>query len=412
MPICVPLNELLLSLSTALDFVEKELLGITTNHGKRAAYVSSRICRTLGLTDVEVFDMAGCAILHDNALTEYLILARPADLRVLEQFEAHCPIGERNARAFPFAGNIDNIILEHHENWDGTGFHGLKGDNIPLRSAALRLADNMDLELAMGDGRPELEREIREHVRRHTGTLYSPRIADALLDSINAEFLRNLSDERIEEALREEMPPLNMDLNAGQLLDLCELFALIIDAKSPFTRNHSTGVADLARRISPHFNIDGEHLHELMIAAYLHDLGKLSVPLDLLEKPGPLSLEEFRIMQHHSEVTAELLGKVQGLDYIARWCEGHHEKLNGSGYPRGLCEPEISFESQIISVCDIYQALTEDRPYRNSLPQGEAFAILDEMVAKGDLNASIVNKIKEMVYPPEGAESCTAGQQA
>ena len=130
----VPLKDLLLSFSTAFDFVEKELLGITTNHGKRAAYVSSRICRAMGLSEVEIFDMAGCAILHDNALNEYLILARPSDLRILEQFETHCHIGEHNVRAFPFAGNIDNVILEHHENWDGTGFHGLKGEEIPVRS--------------------------------------------------------------------------------------------------------------------------------------------------------------------------------------------------------------------------------------------------------------------------------------
>lgn len=403
MSLRVPLNQLLLSLSTALDYVEKELLGITTNHGKRAAFVSSRICRLLGLSDVEVFDMAGCAILHDNALTEYLTLARPSDMRVLEQFEMHCLIGERNAKAFPFAGNIDSVILEHHENWDGSGFHGLRGLEIPLRSAALRLADNMDLELAMGNGRSSLEQEIRDHVARHTGTLYSPRVAEALLDGIDAEFLECLRDENIENALRSEMPSLNVDLSAGQLLDLCELFALIIDAKSPFTRNHSTGVADLARKVSPFFGITGEHMNELTIAAYLHDLGKLSVPLGLLEKPGPLTKDEFRLLQRHSEVTAQLLGKVEGLNYIARWCEAHHEKLNGSGYPWGLRPPELAFESQIISVCDIYQALTEDRPYRDKLPQNEAFSILDDMVAKGDLNPDIVNKIKEIEYIPPGS---------
>lgn len=396
MSLRVPLNDLLLSFSTALDFVEKEILGITTNHGKRAAYVSSRICRALGLSDVEIFDMAGCAILHDNALTQYLILARPADFRVLEQFEAHCLIGERNAKAFPFAGNIDNVILQHHENWDGSGFHGLKGAEIPLRSAALRLADNMDLELAMGDSRPDLEKDIIEHVREHTGSLYSPEVADALLGAMDKDFIRNLADDRVEDALREEMPALNVDLNARNMLQLCELFALIIDAKSPFTKNHSSGVAKLARLISPYFGIEGEHMYEVMIAAYLHDLGKLSVPLDLLEKPGPLTPDEYRVMQHHSEVTAELLGKVKGLDYIARWCEAHHEKLNGSGYPHGIDATQIAFESQIIAVCDIYQALTEERPYRSKLPPDEAFVILDQMVDEGALNPEIVEKIKEI----------------
>ena len=396
----VPLNELLLSFSTALDFVEKELLGITTNHGRRAAYVSSRICRSMGLSEVEIFDMAGCAILHDNALTEYLILARSSGLRSLEQFETHCLIGERNAKAFPFAGNIDNVILEHHENWDGSGFHGLKGDEIPVRSTALRLADNMDLELAMGDGRPTLGKDIREHTRKYAGSIYSPKAVEALLKNLDDEFLRNLGDDRIEDALREEMPALNVELNAEQLLELCELFALIIDAKSPFTRNHSTRVAELTRRVSLQFGIDAERVQEMMIAAYLHDLGKLSVPLHLLEKPGSLTSTEFHAMRHHSEVTAQLLGKVRGLDHIAHWCETHHEKLNGSGYPYGIRAPKLAFESQIIAVCDIYQALAEERPYRDSLPQANVFAILDEMVALGELNPEVVNKMKEIELVP------------
>jgi HD-GYP domain len=408
----VPLNELLLSFSTALDFVEKDLLGTTTNHGKRAAYVSSRICRAMGLSEVEIFDMTGCAILHDNALTEYLILARPFDLRILEQFEIHCLIGERNAKAFPFVGNIDNVILEHHENWNGSGFHGLIGDEIPVRSAALRLADNMDLELAMGDGRPTLGKDIQEHARKYAGSIYSPEAVETLLENLDDEFLRNLGDDRIEDALREEMPGLNVELNAGQLLEACELFALIIDAKSPFTKNHSKGVAELTRRVSLQLGIDDERIQELTIAAYLHDLGKLSVPLHLLEKPGPLTSTEFHSMLHHSEVTAQLLGKVRGLDHIARWCETHHEKLNGSGYPYGIRAPKLTFESQIIAVCDIYQALTEDRPYRDSLSQTEAFAILGKMVAQGELNPEIVSKIIEMERVPHTPPGTTPTRPA
>ena len=393
----VPLNDLLLSFSTAFDFVEKELLGITTNHGKRAAYVSSRICRAMGLSEVEIFDMTGCAILHDNALTEYLILARPIDLRILEQFEIHCLIGERNAKAFPFVGNIDNVILEHHENWNGSGFHGLMGDEIPVRSAALRLADNMDLELAMGDGRPSLGKDMREHASKYAGSLYSPKAVEALLENLDDTFLRNLSDDRIDDALREEMSTINVELNAGQLLDLCELFAIIIDARSPFTRNHSKGVAQLTRRVSLQFGIDDEHLQELMIAAYLHDLGKLSVPLQLLEKSGPLTSAEFHIMRHHAKVTAQILGDVRGLEHIARWCEALHEKLNGSGYPYGIRGPDLAFESQIIAVCDIYQALTEDRPYRDRLSQAKIFAVLGEMVTQGELNLEIVRTIIEIL---------------
>lgn len=393
----VPLNELLLVVSTALDYVENELLGITSNHSKRAAYVSLRICRDIGLSEIEISDMAGCAILHDNALTEYMMSTSPIDWQTLEQFEYHCRIGERNARGFPFAGDVRNIIREHHENWDGSGFHGLKGEAIPLRSTVLRLADNMDLELAMGNNRPDLEGEIRAHVQKHAGILYAPKMVDALLGILDADFLRKLADDRINESLREEMPVLHKELSPGRVFSLCELFSRIIDAKSPFTRNHSTGVAALAGRLAPYFGIEGEQKNELMIAGYLHDLGKLAVPRTLLEKIGPLSVGELQVMREHAAVTGKLLSMVHGLGQIPQWCEDHHEKLNGSGYPRGICPPRLAFESQIIAACDIYQALTEDRPYRDGISPAEALGVIEGMVGKGELNPDIVAKIRLLV---------------
>jgi len=367
----------------------------------RVAYVSVRLCRALGCSTSERSDMAGCAILHDNALTEYMLISSPMDLQTLEQFETHCWIGERNARVFPFAGNIENIILEHHENWDGSGFHGLQGAAIPLRSTVLRLADNMDLDLALGTPRPSLEREIREHVQKHAGTLYAPHVVEALLGILDTVFLRALADERIDPSLREETPTLNIELTAGKLLDLCELFSQIIDAKSPFTRNHSTGVADLAGQVAPYFGIEGEQKDQLIIAGYLHDLGKLSVPLALLDKVGPLTKEEFAVMRRHAEGTGQLLSMVHGLGQIPQWCEEHHEKCNGSGYPRGLRQPRLAFESQIIAACDVYQALTEDRPYRDGMTSREALSVIEEMAAKGELNPDIVDKITVLVLSRE-----------
>jgi len=393
----VLLNELLLVVSTALDYVEKELLGITINHSKRTAYLSVRICRALGCSEIEISDMAACAILHDNALTEYMMMTGPLDWQALEQFESHCRIGECNAEVFPFAGDVRNIIREHHENWDGSGFHGLKGEAIPLRSAVLRLADNMDLELAMGDNRPGLAGEIRAHAQKHAGILYAPEMVDALLGILDAELLRKLADDRIAESLCEEIPALHKELSPGLVFNLCELLSQIIDAKSPFTRNHSTGVATLAGRLAPYFDIKGEHKNALMIAGYLHDLGKLSISRSLLEKLGPLSVEEFQVMRGHAEVTGKILRTVHGLGQIPQWCEDHHEKLNGSGYPRGICPPRLAFESQIITACDIYQALTEDRPYRDGISPAAALDVLEEMVGKGELNPDIVAKIKLLV---------------
>ncbi|MCC8194166.1 MAG: HD domain-containing protein, partial [Deltaproteobacteria bacterium] len=353
----VPLNELLYPLSRALDFVEQELLGVMTNHGKRAAYVSARICKAMGLDDAQVCDMACCAILHDNALTSYMLEAGPDGIGGFERFESHCARGEENVRDFPFAGDTDGIILHHHENWDGSGFHKLAGSDIPLRALALRLADNMDLHLKMGDGRAGLALEIRRHAGDLRGTVYAPRIVEALNDILTPDFLRDMADDSIDAALNRIVPPVQTRMSNAQMLMVCNIFAMIIDAKSPFTRNHSTGVVRNITKLAEIFGMDEKRKERLMIAGYLHDLGKLATPLSILEKPGPLSEDEFGVMRDHVAVTQELLAPVEGLEDIARWASQHHEELRGNGYRAGLTATALPVESRGLAGCDSYQAL-------------------------------------------------------
>lgn len=390
-----PLHELLYSLSRSLDFVEQELIGVTTNHGKRAAYFSAYLCRAMGFNDADVFDMACTATLHDNALTAYMLEAGPAGVARFEQYEKHCHRGEENAREFPFAGNAEGIILHHHENWDGSGFHKLAGDDIPLRANILRLADSMDLRLKMGDGRKSLEQEIRQHAKEFSGKLYAPRIVEALNDSITDEFLYGLADENIDKALRPLVPPVQSELTTKQMLGVCNIFAVIVDAKSPFTRNHSTGVAKNAARLADIFGFDEKRKDKLTIAGYLHDLGKLSTPLCILEKPGPLNKDEFAVMKGHVSMTEEILAEVKSLEDITLWASSHHETLDGGGYHRGRREAEIPLEGRMLACCDIFQALTEDRPYRKGMTFGKALDIMEDMAERNKLDKHIVTVIRE-----------------
>lgn len=397
----IPLNELLYSLSRALDFVEHELLGATTNHGKRAAHVTAHICKTMGLSDAEIFDMACCAILHDNALTAYMLEAGPSGLRKLEHVKKHCSKGEENASAFPFLGNVDGIILHHHENWNGSGFHKLAGDDIPLRAVILRLADNMDLHLKMGDEREDLEREMREHAKKLSGKLYAPRTVEALNDTINDDFLYGLADCCIDEALRAVVPPMHSNLTPKQMLRVCSIFALIIDAKSPFTQNHSTGIVEKAARLADIYGFDERRKDKLMIAGYLHDVGKLSTPLSILEKPGPLDKDEFEIMKDHVAKTEEILMGVKGLEDITRWAAGHHETLDGGGYHHGYSGEDLSLEGRMLACCDIFQALTEDRPYRKGMEFDRALKIMEDMAGRGKIDAQVVKTIREEFAPAD-----------
>ncbi|MDR2893375.1 MAG: HD domain-containing protein [Deltaproteobacteria bacterium] len=392
----VPLNELLYALSRGLDFVEQEVLGVTQNHGLRTAYISGRICRAMGMSDIEVLDMACCAILHDNALTEYMMGSSPEHFGCMQQFIGHCANGEKNVKAFPFADDALDVVMYHHENWNGSGFHQLSGNEIPVRAAILRLADNMDLCLSLGDNRASLADEMRDHALKHSGRFYSPEVVRTLVGILDSErnFSRSLADPNILLSLRRDIPTARADLGTAEMIKICNRLASIIDAKSSFTRDHSSRVARQAYKLAPHFDIGGERAGWLVIAAYLHDIGKLSTPMHILDKPSRLNNNELAVMHKHVEITGDLLHGVPGLGDIVDWSANHHEKLNGQGYPNGYGENELSMEGHIITCCDIYQALIEERPYRQAMGHGDAMRTIHEMAYAGELDPRIIEVLK------------------
>ena len=388
----INLNELLFSFSKALDFVEAELLGIVTNHGKRAAFISMQLCKKMGYSEADVFDIASCAILHDNALTEYMLYST-SGFRSMENLEIHCQMGEENVRNFPFQKDVSGVILYHHENWDGSGFYKLKGEDIPVRATILRLADNMDLMLRLSDARPGLEEIMRSHVNANKGTLYSPKVVEALEAVLNEQFIQDIADASIDASLYRELPQVGRTLSTEELLDVCAIFAEIIDSKSPFTKTHSQGIANKAAYMGKVFGFDQTHCDKLKIAGYLHDVGKLAIPLSILEKPGPLTDEEYDLMQTHTSFTWEILQNVEGLREICAWAANHHERLDGSGYLYATPAEGLDFDSRLMACCDVYQALTEDRPYRAAMPHAAAIQEMNRLVEQGKIDGRIVEAI-------------------
>jgi HD-GYP domain-containing protein (c-di-GMP phosphodiesterase class II) len=125
----------------------------------------------------------------------------------------------------------------------------------------------------------------------------------------------------------------------------------------------------------------------------MHDIGKLAVPNKILEKPGPLTADEYFIMKRHTYLTRIMTSFTEGFSDISAWAWMHHENLDGTGYPCGITGEEMPFESQILAVLDKYQALTEDRPYRGSLSHVKALSILRDLAKHGKINGAIVEDV-------------------
>ena len=132
----------------------------------------------------------------------------------------------------------------------------------------------------------------------------------------------------------------------------------------------------------------------MKIAGLLHDIGKLAIPTKILDKNGPLTEEEFSVIKSHTYYTKLILDKIDNISDISLWASSHHEKLNVKVYPRRLKAEELSEECRIIGVCDIYQSLTADRPYRKGMYMYQAFEILDDMVNNNLICKNAVNHLK------------------
>ncbi len=157
---------------------------------------------------------------------------------------------------------------------------------------------------------------------------------------------------------------------------VCEAFAAVVDAKSPFTCSHSRGVAEVAAALATALDLPRDRVQLVRRAALLHDLGKLAVPNAILDKKGELTANEWKVIVQHPQLTREILSRIDSFAELAEIAGAHHEKLDGTGYPQGLTASQLSLEARIIAVADIYQAMTEGRPYRPGMSHLETMKIM------------------------------------
>lgn len=393
------LNEFLLAISFALDFIEMDLLGVPTNHGKRVAYISLRLAKKLGLSKKQIYDVVSLSILHDNGVGEIFSKGKVTNdsrgaLILNEGVKAHCIIGEDNIKEYPFFTDSTNVIKYHHERYDGTGFFGIKGEAIPLMSQIIFLADRVEHEFVNTGVTYNIKKYILEYVKAEEGKGFSTRLVKLFLELCDeAEFWECLNDRNIFNSLERETPIFTMDLSFVQVRSVTKVLSKIIDSKSKFTLVHSDGLAEKVDIMTDYYKIRGDEKQKLIIAADLHDIGKLAISNAILDKTDKLSEEEFSCIKQHTKYTRMALQQISGFEDITEWAANHHEKLDGSGYPMGKTDKELDFNSRLMACLDIYQALIEERPYRISLTHENAIKILKDMQEYNLIDRNIVNDI-------------------
>lgn len=307
-----------------------------------------------------------------------------------ELIATRCQRGADIARKMRFGENVANGISSLDEHWDGRGKPmQLAGSEIPLFSRIALLCQVADV-FQMADG-PEA---ARKEIQNRKGTWFDPELV-AVFDRISkgSLFWDSLNGPDVQELIYEFEPALHSAVVDDDYLDdIAAGFAEVVDSKSPFTSGHSNRVTLYSDLIAEDLGFSLERRRWLKRAALLHDIGKLGVSNTILDKPAKLDADEWVQMQRHAEYSEKILSQISAFKDLAPIASAHHEKLNGTGYPKGLKNAEIKIESRILAVADIFDALTADRPYRKAMSVDKALAIMAQDVGSA-LDQSCFNAL-------------------
>ncbi|MBX3114084.1 MAG: HD domain-containing protein [Fimbriimonadaceae bacterium] len=409
---------ILAALSLALDLVE----GQPEGHSIRSCGIAQKIADQLGLSEQQHEDLYYAALLKDSGCSnnsvrihkvfggDEILVKRgvkfvdwssplesvkygisvteigntlgaklrrvaanigPPNKVMHEVTQARCTRGAAIAKKLGFSNEVASAIHGLDEHWDGKGSpFGVKGTEIPLLARILCIAQTMEVfVVAFGVN------ETYGMLRKRKGKWFDPELVSACESFENdTEFWGNLLslDHKSIEPKWLDSKALDADIDA-----ICEAFAMIIDAKSAFTAEHSTRVAEYAVSLGRHMSLPAEELILLKRAGLMHDIGKLAVSSGILEKPGKLDDQEFAAIKSHPKHSFQILNRISSFEDIAQIASAHHERLDGRGYWQGLSGDQLSLHVRLMTVSDVFDALTANRPYRDAMPLDKVFAIMD-----------------------------------
>lgn len=342
--------------------------------------------REVKLEDWTKLSLSGARYLWRNVLPGAPLaqrLKRMAHVALHQKSNNAELIGARCARGAEIALKIGlnegtaQAIRNLDEHWDGDGFpEGRAGKNIPLLARIINVSQTLEVFFS----RSGVQMAVRAVCDR-SGTWFDPEIVDVVRSlSKDVSLWQSVQAPDARDCVLRMEPGKAIPALPERVDSLCQAFAQVIDAKSPYIFNHPVGVAAAAVEIAECLDLAPSVITMIRRAALLHDIGKLSVSNAILEKRGKLNDAEWKIMRMHPVYTRLILRAISGFEHLAFIAAAHHEKLDGKGYPDGLTADQMPLPARIIAAADVYQALSEERPYRAALPLDVVFGMMDQDV--------------------------------
>ncbi|MBV0933313.1 HD-GYP domain-containing protein [Marinobacterium weihaiense] len=311
-----------------------------------------------------------------DSFKRLLKVVREGDQLANELIQTRCERGAAIARDLGFDASVAEGIQGLDEHWCGSGRpRGLKGADIPLFSRIALLAQVVDV-FYTGAGPQAALAEARDR----SGRWFDPELVAALEQAVaQPDFWRVLNSDDLSTRILGLSPADHEWTVDDDCLDrIAAAFGQVVDAKSPYTAGHSERVALYTDMIAEQLGLPMPRRRWLKRGALLHDIGKLGVSNSILDKPGKLEADEWQQVQRHAGFTEDILSRIGVFDELAQVSGAHHERLDGTGYPRGLKDEQISLETRIITTADIFDAITAERPYRGAIPVRQALEMMRE----------------------------------
>lgn len=425
--------ELIAALSLAIDLG----LGQPMEHMLRSALIATRIAERMGLSSEQravvfyanLVSWIGChADSHELARLFGDDIAFRADtyavdmtgLPFLRLLMSHVgrglPHAERGLRAavflFTARRQMSELIRSHcgsagvlsdrvgldprvsamlaftFERWDGAGLPaGVRGDAIPVEMHIVHLADMAEVHLRTGGTAHAL---AVAHTR--SGTQFCPRVVQAF-DEAAAEITGDVLDQDAWSAALAQAPDRDRTLNRDELDELLRAMADFVDLKCPYLLGHSRNVADLGAAAGRQQSLPPAEIELLYRAGLVHGLGRMGVPNQIWEKPGPLTTAEWERVRLYPYLTGRILSRVGGLESVVTLATTHRERLDGSGYPAGIRAADLNTTARILAAAETYQRLREPRPHRQALTAEHAAARMRSDAGAGRFDTEAVEAV-------------------
>ena len=328
----------------------------------------------------------GTSPLHLARVIAQGLLTAPPLMK--EAFTGFCEVAQRLAERLGFNESIRIALGQVFERWDGQGVPSkVKGENIAPSMRIVTLAQD-----AITFHRLEGVEAAVKMARERKGTIYDPRMVDCFCQQAS-QLLAGLEEEPSWEMVLSLEPGVRTRLSVEQFDNACRAIADFADIKSPYTLGHSVGVAELAAKAAHRCGLPEADTVTIKWAGLLHDIGRVGVSAGIWGKPGPLSEREWERVRMHPYYTERVLARPGMLAQLGALAALHHERLDGSGYYRGLPASMLSPAARILAAADVYHAMTEPRPHRSALTPELAAEQLRREVRAGQLDSEAANSV-------------------